>query len=188
MKRSNLVGQQFGKLLVLQDYGNTAAGHSQWLCICDCGKEVVRTATSLTRSKYSSCGCWKPPCGPKSPNWEGVGEISASWFYNVVNRAASGRKSRTSIKKKLDVSITDIWELFLQQDKKCALTGLPLTFPTKNTNSEFKKSTASLDRIDSNKGYVKNNLQWVHKDINKMKNIYSNKYFIKMCKLVSSNN
>lgn len=29
--------------------------------------------------------------------------------------------------------------------------------------------TASLDRIDSTKGYVEENVQWVHKDVNFMK-------------------
>jgi len=47
--------------------------------------------------------------------------------------------------------------------------------------------TASLDRIDSSKGYVKGNLQWVHKDINMMKNHYNQKYFIEICKKVATN-
>jgi len=44
--------------------------------------------------------------------------------------------------------------------------------------------TASLDRIDNNKGYIKGNVQWVLKDINKMKNIHTQDYFIELCKLV----
>ena len=34
------------------------------------------------------------------------------------------------------------------------------------------KGTASLDRIDSTKGYVRGNIQWVHKDINWFKRDY----------------
>ena len=39
---------------------------------------------------------------------------------------------------------------------------------------KFKKrhndsKTASLDRIDSSKGYTEDNIQWVHKDVNQMK-------------------
>lgn len=186
MKRNQIIGKKFGKLTVISDKGNTKAGHSKWLCKCDCGKEVVRTATSLLRSKNSSCGCWSV-FGKDNLLWQGVGEISKNWFYNVIVRAASGRKSRSGISKKLDITIEDIWELFIKQNRKCALSGLELTFPIKNNNVELKKSTASLDRIDSSKGYTKDNIQWVHKNINIMKNVYSQEYFIEMCKLVTKN-
>jgi hypothetical protein len=45
--------------------------------------------------------------------------------------------------------------------------------------------TASLDRIDSNKGYTKDNVVWVHKNVNAFKNCLSHKDFIKICHLVS---
>ena len=41
--------------------------------------------------------------------------------------------------------------------------------------------TASLDRIDSKKGYIEGNIQWVHKDINRMKWAFNEDYFIKLC-------
>ena len=47
------------------------------------------------------------------------------------------------------------------------------------------QGTASLDRIDSSKGYVKGNVQWVHKDINKMKTDFEQSIFIKLCKSVA---
>ncbi len=58
-----------------------------------------------------------------------------------------------------------------------------LFFPEK-WNSE---TSASLDRIDSSLGYIEENVQWVHKDVNMMKRIYDNNYFIKMCKLIAEN-
>lgn len=186
MRALDLIGKTFGRLRVLSRSGVTPAGHVTWNCECGCGNSVIRTGTSLTRSKYSSCGCWKPPSGKDSPHWEGVGDISAAWWHNVVHRSASGRKSRSGITKKLDITIEYAWELFLKQDRRCALTGLELRFPKKSTSSEYKSATASLDRIDSTIGYVKGNVQWVHKDINIMKNTYSNNYFINMCKLVAN--
>jgi hypothetical protein len=47
--------------------------------------------------------------------------------------------------------------------------------------------TASLDRIDSSKGYCEDNVQWVHKDINRMKNTFDQDYFISLCKLIAEN-
>jgi hypothetical protein len=47
-----------------------------------------------------------------------------------------------------------------------------------------KETTASLDRIDSSKGYIKTNVQWVHKKVNKMKQDTSVDEFKHYCKLI----
>lgn len=46
------------------------------------------------------------------------------------------------------------------------------------------ETTASLDRIQNDKGYIEGNVQWVHKDINRMKNIFEQNYFIDICKKI----
>ena len=48
--------------------------------------------------------------------------------------------------------------------------------------------TASLDRIDSSKGYIEGNVQWVHKRVNLMKGNMSTENFIEWCNLVVKNN
>ena len=48
-------------------------------------------------------------------------------------------------------------------------------------------NNASLDRIDSSKGYVEGNLQWVLSEVNMMKQQYSQDRFIEICKAVSIN-
>lgn len=186
MRKVNILGQRFGLLTVVEQRPPTPVGHSTWLCRCDCGKEVIRTSTSMKRSQFSSCGCWHRE-GVENPLYRGVGEISGNWFWSVVHRAASGRKSRSSLERKIDIDIQFIWDLFLKQDRKCALSGIVLTFPKSSKKEHMKSSTASLDRINSSKGYTKDNVQWVHKDINRMKNIYSQEHFINMCKAVSEN-
>jgi len=48
---------------------------------------------------------------------------------------------------------------------------------------EYADTTASLDRINSSKGYTLDNVQWVHKTVNIMKQGLSDedfKYWIKM--------
>lgn len=48
--------------------------------------------------------------------------------------------------------------------------------------------TASIDRIDNSKGYVEGNVQWVHKEINKMKFTKSDIDFVHFCTLVADHN
>ena len=56
-----------------------------------------------------------------------------------------------------------------------------------NKRRHSSETTASLDRIDSTKGYVENNVQWTLKKINIMKNVFSQKEFIYLCNKVSKN-
>lgn len=48
------------------------------------------------------------------------------------------------------------------------------------------KGNASLDRIDSTRGYVEGNLQWVDKVFQKMKRVMSDADFIHACRRVSA--
>jgi hypothetical protein len=84
------------------------------------------------------------------------------------------------------------WNLFLKQQKKCALSDQPINFCTGNgiTERGWKgrlMHTASLDRIDPNKGYTIDNVQWIHKDINRMKNNFDENYFVNVCKHIAKN-
>jgi hypothetical protein len=90
----------------------------------------------------------------------------------MLHRICAGAKTRDL---RVDVSLQDLNDLWLLQNKSCALTGISLV----------QMDTASLDRIDSNLGYVLGNIQWVHKTLNKMKNDLPEAVFIAMCKAVA---
>ena len=57
----DLTGQRFGRLTVIaraEDKVYKSGKHKiQWLCRCDCGKEVTATANILKRGEKQSCGC-----------------------------------------------------------------------------------------------------------------------------------
>lgn len=60
----------------------------------------------------------------------------------------------------------------------CFLTGWEIS-------TDYKNGTASIDRIDSSKGYTRKNIQWVHSIVNMMKNKYSQQQFVEMCLAVA---
>jgi hypothetical protein len=175
-----IIGKKYGLLTVESFARTTPCGHKSYCCICDCGNTVIRTGTSMLRSQNSSCGCFSKR-GANHHQWTGIGEISSAFWYEHIVRSANGSKSNRS-EKELSLTMEQAWNLFLEQDRKCALSGIELIFPKV---SKDKNWTASLDRIDSSKGYVLGNVQWVHKDINIMKNRFDNQYFIEMCKLIA---
>lgn len=53
----NLVGQKFGKLVVIQRMDNDKRGRSRWLCECSCGKEKIVRSDHLRSGGTRSCGC-----------------------------------------------------------------------------------------------------------------------------------
>lgn len=53
----NLVGQRFGRLLVLGPAPKKQNYAKAWRCLCDCGKESTPTTTCLTNGNSQSCGC-----------------------------------------------------------------------------------------------------------------------------------
>jgi len=58
MSMIEMVGRRFGRLTVLQIEGERkTARHPKWICLCDCGKKVVRSAQSLRTGREPSCGC-----------------------------------------------------------------------------------------------------------------------------------
>lgn len=87
-------------------------------------------------------------------NWNGVGNIPRDFYTRYIR---SARKRGITF----NVSIEYLWELFLNQDGYCSMTGLPIL-----VGSDIYDVTASIDRLDNLKGYEEGNLQWVHKDFN----------------------
>jgi len=180
--------RKFGKLTPIRKFfkiSNFRKNKAYWECKCDCGNKelIVRRQDYLVskQEKYiHSCGCeaYYSAVGEKNKNWKGYGEISGNFFSRLKRR---DRKTKVEF----NISIEFLWKLFLKQDRKCALTGLPLQFKSYSQNRRGSEQTASLDRIDSSKGYIEGNVQWVHKDVNIMKNIYGIDYFKKICNLIA---
>lgn len=178
MKRLDITNEKFGKLTAIKR-GQKKGKYSTWICKCECGTEKTIMQTHLIQGNIKSCGCLKRRKGENHPNWNGYGEISGNMWDAIARRSfRSKRQARKNIEFNLDIK--DAWELFIRQDRKCALSGVDIVFG--------KNKTASLDRIDSSKGYTLENVQWVHKDVNKMKNVFDNSYFIEMCKSIARNN
>lgn len=54
----DLVGQKFGRWVVLKRAGKTKSRASLWLCRCACGTESIVAGKNLVRGTSKSCGCY----------------------------------------------------------------------------------------------------------------------------------
>jgi hypothetical protein len=145
-----------------------------WLCQCDCGNTCDATACAINKRTIKSCGCRSFMLGNKHHNYTGYEEITGRVWNTIKQRAKTDNKE-------FSITIEYAWELFKDSNRKCCISELDIYFP-KLYNDKY---TASLDRIDSSKGYVEGNVWWVHHDINIIKWDWSLDDFYKMCKCVS---
>jgi len=179
-KPKDITGMKFGMLTAVQPTGKSNHYGIIWLARCDCGNEIERGASELLRKPKrktqvpQNCGCYRKR--NRSPKYKGVGDLSSTRFRRVLAQA----KQRGIPFK---ITIRQAWDQFLRQDGKCSLTGVALAM----SPSSMKEgaSTASLDRIDSTKGYVLGNIQWVHVAINFMKHSLPEEEFVRWCCLVA---
>lgn len=174
------IGQKAWHLTVVERLGKINGKRSLWWkCQCECGNFVELTSYSIKDGYIKSCGCIANPIGKRHPNFVGYEDISGNYFNRV-------KKNADLRNLPFKISIKQMWELFEEQKRKCALSGLDLQFGVNSRIKEKKREcTASLDRIDNSKGYTIDNVQWLHKDINKMKNTHSQEYFINICKKIA---
>ena len=117
--------------------------------------------------------------GQDNPLWKGGKIIPASLHYDYKH----GADRRGML---FDLTIKDMEEQYLKQDGICAISGIKLNICA--SRDKAKESTASLDRIDSNKPYTKDNIQWVHKKIQQMKWNLKQEDFIQWCQIIAANN
>lgn len=161
-----------------------------WKCICNCGNETEVDYYHLINGNTKSCGCLHKRKGKNSPFFRGCGELPLDVFSVAKRNAAGGGKFNRK-PKEFTITIEQAWEQFLKQNRRCALTGLELSFgegPQREQKySKTSTKTASLDRIDSTKGYVVGNIQWVHKNVNIMKNDLDSETFFYYCSLIHEN-
>ncbi len=146
----------------------------RWLCQCKCGRIVSVNGAPLRYGEIRRC----ITCRNLRARKTAAGVISTT-HWDRIRKNASVRG--------IDVAITaeEAYQKYLDQNGVCALSGLPIGFYDEKTRPRHTIDTASLDRIDSSKGYITGNIQWVHKEINIMKNIFDDKEFIEFAILVA---
>lgn len=67
--KANLIGQKFGLLTVIAEYGSRN-GHALWKCQCECGNIKISTTGILNSGGIKSCGCLRFRNGKEHPNYK----------------------------------------------------------------------------------------------------------------------
>ena len=90
---AKLVGQRFGRLLVLEPTEERKNDDIMWKCLCDCGNIYKVRTSSLTRGHTTSCGCYKNEIASKIYK-----EIGIKNYSNLIGQ----RFGKLIVKNKTD--------------------------------------------------------------------------------------
>jgi len=174
----NITGQRFGKLMAVSMTNNRQPdGSVVWRCKCDCGNECEAPGVYLRSGKKKSCGCLFLEFYEKQG--KRYKEISGAFWCSYRNHAKQ-------LGREFSITMKEAWKIWENQNGYCALSGVRLSFAQCSAKGGFKLQTASMDRIDSTQGYFKENIQWVHKEINLMKQTHTDEKFIEWCNVVAA--
>ncbi len=167
------IGKRSGTLTVESvEFKETDGGTSEYFynCSCSCGGKHTTLMKTFVAGKCSSCPNCRTSCKRIITN-----KIKYKNFADFKTYLKACAKKR---KVDFDLDKDFLEDLLKKQNGLCYFSGVPIS---------LDDSTASMDRVDSSLGYTKDNVQWVHRVVNFMKNELSQEDFIKWCDIISKN-
>jgi len=181
----NLIGQRFGRLLVVElvdifsyQYQYARKRITQkWKCVCDCGNEKIANTFYLKyrKSEVKSCGCYGKEMHLK--RWRKFTPNAA--LNQVVFDYKTGAKVRG-----LEFNLTheEAEAFFIANCYYCNIEPFCIK---KSGKHEFVYN--GIDRIDNDKGYDKDNMVTCCKLCNVAKHAMSYEDFIKWISRLANN-
>ena len=199
------LGKKYGCYEIISEEVGIIKKKAHFLVRCKCAREQYVRADILKYGQSTKCKF----CSNKikydknielgkidkkgySSGHQGTGDLTKTQLLRIKQSC----NSRNIEWDSEFMTTENLWKLMIIQNHKCALSGLliwlskgkNIPMQTNQKNLDYSGWNASLDRIDSSKGYIDGNVQWVHRNINIMKNSYSQEYFIELCNLVTDKN
>jgi len=107
-------------------------------------------------------------------------------YYGINDRVKNNKYKKVNV---LNSNLTkdDLINLFKKQEGKCAISGIEMTYTT-GKGTGIIPDNVSVDRIDSSKGYSKDNVQLVCSIVNIMKSNLPLNKLVYYCKQIINNN
>lgn len=169
--------------------------------ICNnCGKEFHRNKSEFNRNKKEGTKLFCSRSCSSKTNISGlrakgklIGDEFSPFRFHLnsikVRLKIQKQKIKSSVKE-FSITLQDLKEQWDLQNGLCPYTGWDLLSPLNTTTwkrLEKVPNRASVDRIDSNKGYIKDNIQFVSLIAQYAKNMWDEKELYNFCEAVIAN-
>lgn len=153
----DLIGHKYTRLTVKKECSFKIKNEYTWECICDCGKIINITTRQLRTDNVKSCGCLKKDhiksVGLKNRKSKGL-----SGLNNLYSRYKRSAKKRGV---EFDLDLDTFTLLTKCPCYYCGTLPSQKITPTSRTSSGLEHASYvynGIDRVDSNIGYVPNNM------------------------------
>ena len=152
-KRLDLSGQVFGKLTVT---GRDGDNPRMWDCVCECGKTCKVNAVRIRNGKPKSCGCLKSEARSRAASKHGAcvnGKNSPTYQSYVAMKHRCYNSNRNGWHRYGGRGIIVSELSWLEESPNGYLNFL--------RDMGERPDGTSLDRIDGDGNYCKDNCRWV---------------------------
>lgn len=147
IRRLELTGQRFGRLIVIEFSHFNKRGNSCWLCKCDCGNHTTPQGSNLKYGDTKSCGCLQKEMASKAGQLpEGIA---------ARNKVIVSHKNNAK-RKNIEQALTDK-QIIAIHKRNCHYCGALPSNTISGAECNGSYTYSGIDRVDNNKGYTTDN-------------------------------
>lgn len=148
-----LAGMRFGRLLVTERAENrtTSGGkpRTAWICVCDCGNQIIATTSDLRAGDVRSCGCLQRDLQIKRATKHGGKGTRLYGIWKAMRRRCNDKSSGDYERYGgRGISVCDEWENDFAEFRSWAI------------NNGYDDNL-TIDRVDTDGNYTPQNCRWV---------------------------